>query len=161
MPKYIGGMLFVCLLMLAGCSVMNNDVLQSAPAGLPMSDLANLKGTVTLDIYSGRVNPSWDLSGTTLTDLVAILDQLKTTPSFEGPDPDSRLGYRGFIVELTYKPSGAIRHLVIYQGGIKETGAQVKFYVDPDRKIEKLLLESARSHINTETYSAVESEIPK
>ncbi len=147
--------------MLVGCSGVNSNILPSAPAGLSMPDLANLKGTVTLDVYSGRVNPVWDLSSTTITDLVAALDQLKTTPSFEGPDPDSRLGYRGFIVELTYKPSGAVRHLAIYQGGIKETGAQVKFYVDPDRKIEKLLLESARSQINADLYTSVQSEIQK
>lgn len=161
MRKFTLGLLLFTACILVGWGLVNNGATRPFATGLSMQDAPNLRGIASLDVFSGRPNPTWNLSDTTITALVTELKQLKTTPSLEGPDPDSRLGYRGFIVELTDQTSGEVRHLAIYLGGIVETGMQTKFYVDPERKTEKLLLESARPYIDPDLYTYIESEIKK
>ncbi|MCC6192752.1 MAG: hypothetical protein IT318_27340 [Anaerolineales bacterium] len=159
MGKSALGLFIVALFMLAIWSLVKKGAARQVTTMPSVQGAANLKGIASLDVFSGRPNPTWELSDTTITALVTELDQLKTTPSLEGPDPDSRLGYRGFVVELTDQTSGATRQVAIYLGGIVETGMQTTFYVDPDRKTEKLLLESAHPHIDSSLYTYVEAEI--
>ncbi|HLF26437.1 MAG TPA: hypothetical protein VJG32_08875 [Anaerolineae bacterium] len=158
--KFTLGLLCACSLLIVSCGFNASNPV--ADPGLSRSTTQNdsiPKAQASLDIFSGSPNPFWDLSDAAAVRLVDELAQLKTTPSREGPDPDSGLGYRGFIVEITEKASGSVRRLAIYRGGIQETGWQTTFYQDPDRKIEKLLLDSARPHIDAELYTYVEAEI--
>src|SRR5262245_43236851 len=53
---------------------------------------------VTLDIYSGRENPSWDLSANETRELIARVAG-KTLPSVE--DVEGTLGFRGYIVAVS------------------------------------------------------------
>jgi hypothetical protein len=49
---------------------------------------------VFLDIYSGRENPRWTLSGTRVEELKARLEELPESD----PNPIPGLGYRGFLL---------------------------------------------------------------
>ena len=52
---------------------------------------------VELDIFSGRVNPSWTLAGEPARTLRQKLAEL--SPSPVSPEPD-HLGYRGFVLHV-------------------------------------------------------------
>jgi hypothetical protein len=52
---------------------------------------------VTLEVYSGRENPSWPLEEDQLAEVRARLRDLGT--SEPAPPPSSVLGYRGFRIE--------------------------------------------------------------
>jgi hypothetical protein len=50
---------------------------------------------VEIDVYSGRPNPSFDLTGSEAAELFALLHNLPRTQS---RPPEGGLGYRGFVV---------------------------------------------------------------
>ena len=51
---------------------------------------------VELDVFSGRSNPSWDLSDEEARAIVELLVDLPTTTA---PVNEGRLGFRGFTLE--------------------------------------------------------------
>jgi hypothetical protein len=52
---------------------------------------------VTLEVYSGRENPSWALEGNALTEVTARARDLESAET--APPPSNVLGYRGFRIE--------------------------------------------------------------
>lgn len=52
---------------------------------------------VTLEVYSGRENPSWPLEGGTLAEVTSRVRDLGSAEA--APPPPNVLGYRGFRVE--------------------------------------------------------------
>jgi hypothetical protein len=112
---------------------------------------------VSLDIFSGRESPSWELTTEHLGALAPVLESLpETEPAafFEG------LGYRGFRVLVTdgatKKTEGikAWKGLVLYSAGGVE-----KYLKDKDRRVERLLLESGGGHLQADVRDAVRLDI--
>ena len=89
-----------------------------------------------LDVFSGRPNPSWDLSPEEEAELARRLTDLR--PVEQAP-PDPGLGYRGFLL------SGPSRQVRVYQGvlTITERGA-TRHYTDVHR-IEAWLAGQAKA----------------
>ncbi len=54
---------------------------------------------VELDVYSGRPNPSWQLSQTEADDLLALIPIIQNQTAIKAVENDA-LGYRGFIVTI-------------------------------------------------------------
>src|SRR5690349_15331457 len=54
---------------------------------------------ITIDIFSGRPNPSFELSGHEADDLIERLKPGRRSAKGEDALPESTLGYRGLIVE--------------------------------------------------------------
>ena len=108
--------------------------------------------TVSLGLYSGLPDPSWQLSEEESTALTALLESL---PRVDGSPPSGGLGYHGFTIErLT--PEGMQRLLVAFEGAVSDPASSHLSYLDdPDRSVERLLLESGR-----EQLSAVEIMAP-
>lgn len=127
---------------------------QSMPAALTPNNVK--KARVTLRVYSGRENPSWDLSEKQISDLLALLGDLPKSESFTLPD---NLGYQGFQVELTENAAEKTQEIVVYKGRIiyKSAGAD-KYFTDPKRRLEMFLLNSADS-LNAELYKSVKDEV--
>jgi hypothetical protein len=50
---------------------------------------------VEIDVYSGRPNPSFELTGSEAAEMSALLHNL---PRAQSVAPESGLGYRGFVV---------------------------------------------------------------
>lgn len=114
---------------------------------------------VELDIFSGREAPTWSLSEKEEKILLPMVGSLPITKPVEFRE---NLGYRGLIVKLPNPASSAIATLKVYNGIIRyETGNQVKFFIDPDRAVERLLVISAKPHISPDLYNLVlrESEL--
>ena len=59
---------------------------------------AQAQPTVTLEVYSGRENPSWQLEGSALADVTARIRDLGAGSAAPAP-PSHVLGYRGFRIE--------------------------------------------------------------
>jgi hypothetical protein len=85
---------------------------------------------VELDIFSGRVNPSWDLDAPREERLRALHQQLPPS-SGTAPEPPA-LGYRGFRYVLDGVPFRA------WNGTVWGPARGLR---DRDRAIERLLLE--------------------
>lgn len=99
-----------------------------------------LIGQATLDIFSGRPNPTWTLTATETSELrqqvAALSARLATVPRV----PD--LGYRGVRVVM---PSVQI---TAGHGGISvEEGSATTSYADPGRRLESWLLHTAQGKV--------------
>lgn len=122
----------------------------SSPAG-PAARL-----TVTLGIYSGRPDPSWELGDAAATALLARIDAL---PATIGVPPEGGLGYHGFtlLVRRTGMPD---RWILAYRGAVSDAGTGRRaFRQDPLRSIERLLLDSGRAHLAPAEAGAVEADL--
>jgi hypothetical protein len=92
---------------------------------------------VTVDIFSGRPNPEFDLDPDEAERVLQLVTSLAAAPGRSAQPPP--LGYRGFVVE-----DGGGTRLHVFHGLVVDSrGARG----DPDRQLEWLLLESARRHL--------------
>lgn len=149
-------LLFLLVPLLLTCAVSRNEPTASQKAA--MTNKAANTAKVTLDIFSGRENPSWQLSEEQVDKLISIFN---TLPASEPVKFFDGLGYRGFMVSLSEAASKReTGSLKAYQGAILyRTGDVDKFFLDKERKVENLLLESGGSHLGADIRDSVKREI--
>jgi len=96
---------------------------------------------VELDIFSGRPNPTWEMSPEEAAEFHKRLTTLIRT---EKPSDPPGLGYRGFVVSNSDALAGTRAEIRVCQGvlTIKENGSY-GYYKDLN-EIEKWLLQQAR-----------------
>lgn len=100
---------------------------------------------VSLGLYSGLPDPSWELSDVQSTTLTAILESL---PIAAGAAPSGGLGYHGFWIERQ-TPEGMPRLLVAFEGTVTDpASSHLSYLVDPERVVEHFLLESGRDQLS-------------
>ena len=92
-----------------------------------------LTANVTLEVYSGRPDPSWSLDDAAIKSLrervAALTTPAPDTQAFEG------LGYRGIRVAMT--GAEPLRTVAVSRGIVTlESGAEKLRFVDPGREIE-------------------------
>jgi hypothetical protein len=92
---------------------------------------------VTVDLFSGRPNPEFDLDPHEAEHVLELLASLAAAPGRSAEPPP--LGYRGFVVE-----TGGGTRLHVFHGLVIDSRGT---HEDPDRRLERLLLESARRHL--------------
>ena len=128
---------------------------QSTPVAVTPNNVKKAK--VTLQVYSGRENPSWNLSEKQISDFLALVGDLPKSEAFTLPD---NLGYRGFQVELTENAVEETQEIVVYKGRVlyKSASAEDKYLTDPKRRLETFLLNSADS-LDEELKKYVKDEI--
>jgi hypothetical protein len=109
---------------------------------------------VQLDVFSGRPNPRWTLSGEPLRELERRLEGLPETE--ERPEPPG-LGYRGFVIGRKGRVQLRAFGSVVT---ITREGATSAF--KDERGLEEHLLEQAREHGYSELLTAMRpSDAPK
>lgn len=97
---------------------------------------------VELDIFSGRPNPSWELTNEEASHLATRLAGLPTAaPEFAPP----ALGYRGLVIFNPEGISGLPSQFRIYKGNMTIDDPESKYYRDSN-EIERWLLELGRAH---------------
>lgn len=112
---------------------------------------------VELDIFSGRPNPTWNLTRAETKTLMTMLGSLSITPSVKMPD---NLGYRGFMIKQGEPPSTRQPVYIIYHDVIQQSVAGVEsYYNDPDRQIERWLLLTAKDHIDAGLYQIIQGDV--
>lgn len=128
------------------------------PALLTAATPVNVKDAkVTLQIFSGRENPSWSLSEKQIDELLALLNDL---PKAKPGDFQDGLGYQGFRVVLTENATKKTREVVVNKGQILYKAAEADaYFTDRDRRLEKFLLKSGDSHLDDKLSKSIEDEI--
>lgn len=129
----------------------------AASRNTAMNDNEGKRAEVTLDIYSGRPNPSWKLNEEQLKALLSELDRL---PASEPVKFFDDLGYRGFQVFVTDGESGKREAIKACKGVVLRSAAGAdRFLEDKERRVERLLLESGGKVLEAGTVESVRREI--
>lgn len=110
---------------------------------------------IELDIFSGRPNPSWEL---TPAESASFLQQLRALPRAGAGQPEEGLGYRGLIVTGT---AGALIDsftTVVVSGGLvvgqhPQGGTQT--WLDTGRSLERWLARTGKPHLDPDIYTQV------
>ena len=113
--------------------------------------------TVTLNIYSGRQNPSWELSDDQVKDFVGKIADASDTTFMKPPGIAGRLGYRGFSVKSIREPD--LDRDIYLDSGILDLDRFDLNRVVGDSSLEKWLLTTAGSTVDKELTSIVEGEL--
>ena len=92
--------------------------------------------TVELDVYSGRVNPSWELPAEDSRELARRLAGLATAAT---PPAEPGLGYRGFVIS---SPGRSVR---VYQGVVSVSEGGATHHYRDSGQLERWLAEQARA----------------
>jgi hypothetical protein len=112
---------------------------------------------VVLDVYSGRPNPTWRLAPAGTQALAAQVAALPATEPVSLPEP---LGYRGFGVWWIELESESTVHVDAFRGVVVEyAGDAVIYRADPQRQVERWLLERGRPYLQAPVYQAVLAEL--
>lgn len=146
----------------AGMPIVTIPVAHLAGVIDPNGPLATIADTplpsvnVTLGIYSGRPDPSWELSD---VQVAALVGQLASLPVENGTPPQGGLGYHGFSI-LVEQAGVTGEVLVAYRGAVTGPGdAPGSYRADPQRTVETALLGTGRSHLAANEISAVEADL--
>jgi len=110
------------------------------------STLNNVKSaSVTLQIYSGRENPKWNLTDKQANELLVF---------------NGGLGYSGFRVTWDENGAEPKREIFAYRGQILYRNDNSKKYLtDPERSLEKFLLKTGDSTLDAQQAKRIEQEI--
>lgn len=142
----------ICLSM-GSCKTMSS----SSPDNSKLSAAPPRSAEVEADLFSGRPNPNWELSGTLSGHLISYAAQL---PDIERQEMFDGLGYRGFLVSfdqakedesIVWRVKGAVLE-------IKQAGTTV-YKRDESRSIESRLLESGMPYLDDPIFQRLEREI--
>lgn len=109
------------------------------------------KTVVELDIFSGRPNPTWTLPDAGATTFREKLDGLAATASGQVAN---NLGYRGFVVRTGDEVVTVQRGLVQ-----KAKGETTTYAADPNRDLERWLLESGEPSLEPDLVTTVEQQL--
>ena len=91
--------------------------------------------TVTLNVFSGRPNPTWVIPDEGASEFNERISQIRTTSNLKPAGVMGGLGYRGFTVRRNEET-----HAFHVHAGIVDTGLLSPTLVADDRDIERWLL---------------------
>lgn len=140
---------FGCMILLGGYFAMNATDSSSATSARPTAN-------VTLEIYSGRPDPTWPLDDASLKALQQRVSALKgsapDTPAYEG------LGYRGIRVLMS--GSDQLREVFVSRGVVTvERGAEKSRFIDNGRELELWLVKSGEKTLTPTLFKQVTDKI--
>jgi hypothetical protein len=123
-----------------------------------LDPLRGLQPVVTLDVYSGRKNPSWRLSE---AQAKTLLDRLQALPETASAGASAgELGYNGFDVAYSTQPTEV--HVQAFRGvvTIASDKREVKLR-DEGHALEAWLAETAGPAISDNLHAYLKTEIAK
>jgi hypothetical protein len=139
-----------------------NTNISSSNSNFEVKNTSNEIFNVTLDVFSGRPNPTWQLTKEQSILFLNNISEIKPTTENIQNYPEKILGYRGFIVDEKGDKDLPLKRFEIYNGVIKVFSNNV-FYIlkDKDFQIENWLLQTAYNHIDNSTFNFVKDDIAK
>jgi hypothetical protein len=115
---------------------------------------------VTLDIYSGRPNPTWELSSDQLAEYRELLASARVYTPLQSPASAMGLGYRGFTVQSVADIS--IPHTSLFFGGVMDIGdVRTRNFSDTDNRVERFLLSTGTGKIPERLHAYVRDQIER
>jgi hypothetical protein len=113
---------------------------------------------VELDAFSGLPNPVWELPASLANNILTRLRALRPAPQRVGAGDG--LGYRGFVIRPNGDSLAGYDEIRIARGSVlAQRGDRLEAFSDPDRSLERLLLESARAHVQESVLQFIQSQI--
>jgi hypothetical protein len=110
--------------------------------------------SVELDVFSGRPNPTWNLTESQCAEIEQNIAQLPEAVGKSVPSPPA-LGYRGLIIHYENQ-QGVGESIRIYRGLVHSTRLQLQ---DPDRNLEKWLLNTGRKLVDLNMQRYLQTEL--
>ena len=109
---------------------------------------------IELDVFSGRPNPAWSLTGEQAAEVLARFRALEPSDSpgalFDG------LGYRGFkIAGFEDHDEVTVRAEVVEAS----RGGTRRRWLDEGRGLERYLLETSKPHLDPDLYRMIAATI--
>jgi hypothetical protein len=133
--------------LLAACVGSGADEAARSPGVASPVIAGGVPTRVELGLYSGVADPTWTLTTEEAGELAAALARL---PTVDGPAVSGGLGYHGFSIV------GPDSTQVAFDGMVAVVGSDPPSYLDdPDRTIERLLLETARTRVKVREFLEV------
>jgi hypothetical protein len=110
---------------------------------------------VELDIFSGNPNPTWFLSD---CEGATFINKLLKLPKIPARELFSKLGYRGFIVQVT---NDSEQSLIKLQNGMVQfsKGDSNVYYGDVCLDLERWLLNSGKLYLKSDLFDMVKREL--
>jgi hypothetical protein len=146
---------------LAGASTVqaqSEDTTRAAEFSAPfMSSGAVSGGTmrVQIDMFSGRPNPSWEITAQEAEQVKAMVRQLPERQAAARPE---QLGYRGLILHGDGVRDLGSTRILIGGGIVIVEGFQgVRYLSDPDRGLERQIFQTGRTRLDPTDYAAFKS----
>lgn len=116
---------------------------------------------IELDIFSGRENPTWNLSP---KEADVFVEKFKSLPKMRSEPPLrwNGLGYRGIVVRNGLNDEEGISELKVYDEVVHVISHKGPTnYMDRGRALELWLLETGKNYIGDQLYESVLAEIVK
>ncbi|MGK3371361.1 hypothetical protein [Citrobacter youngae] len=115
---------------------------------------------ITLDMYSGRPNPSWEVSDADAKKLRKMLAKTRKISTTSSPGSVGLLGYRGLLI--TSKGDLALPTMMRAFDGILEVASlDTPNYIDHNSEVEDFLLSTAGSALDNDEKQFITQEIQK
>jgi len=110
---------------------------------------------VEVDVFSGRRNPSWEMTDDELAGLRAAIERLDT-PSSRATPHGGGLGFRGFVVhDIVLTGAAAPVELTVIEGAVIRQSGDPATWSDPTSSVLALLVDDARSHLDPADLDAI------
>lgn len=126
------------------------SLLAIACGGSPAAEPASEPPRIELDVFSGRPNPTWELT----RDQTAELARLHATlePAKAATVIPDALGYRGFKLH----GFRSFEELIVWREVVAahQHGQSVQ-WSDPSRALERFLLGTMQPHVDVETFQTL------
>lgn len=115
---------------------------------------------VTLDMYSGRPNPSWEVSDADAKKLRKMLGKKRKITNVSSPGSSGLLGYRGLLI-ASAEDVALPKTMRAFDGILEVASLDTPNYVDHDSEVEEFLLGTAGSILSDDERKFVGQEIQK
>jgi hypothetical protein len=137
-----------------------NTNIISSNSNFEVKDTANEIFNVTLDVFSGRPNPTWTLTKEQTLLFLNKISEIKPTTENIQSYPEKILGYRGFIVDQITNKDLTSKRFEIYNGAIKVLSNSSSYFLkDNNFQLEKWLLQTAYDHIDNDTFNFIKEDV--
>lgn len=113
--------------------------------------------SVTLEIFSGRPDPTWSLPPEMTAELLRRLRALEATT--DAPKSSDQLGYRGIHAELRGDEANTTMLFVSHGHATVVTPGQRTYYTDAGRELESWLARTGADHLSADVVRYVMKEI--
>jgi hypothetical protein len=129
----------------------------AAPNDKPIASASNV--VVTLDVYSGRPNPTWSLAEGMAIEFLRRLHALDSSKA--APREFENLGYRAVSAEFQDDTKGTV--VIKASRGIVtlDRAGQRVHYLDSGRQFESWLVNTGAAHLTADILRYVTGEIAK
>jgi hypothetical protein len=107
---------------------------------------------IELDVFSGRPNPSWQM---TAEESAEFRHRTSSLPKTEKLSDEGGLGYRGFVISDSGKAVGTPSNIRVYKGVLTINGDGTEDHYNDVNGVEQLLLRQAHNHGYGELVSGI------